>query len=430
MNFEPSAIAVELGARLEAFLQRYLLPYNAAWHRSVQEGVYPPPFLEDLKALAREEGLWNLFLPGLRPDEPGTRLGNLDYAPLAESMGRLPWAAEVFNCSAPDTGNMELLHRFASPAQRQRWLLPLLHGEIRSAFAMSEPDVASSDPTNLQTAVRRTGDGHLVVNGRKWFITGAAHPHCRLLVVMCRNEGEGDGQAGTHARHSMVLVPVEAAGVTIERNIPVLHHHAPEGHCEIVLRDVRVGEDHLLGGWGEGFAMAQARLGPGRVHHCMRTIGQCELALALATQRTLERRAFGRHLADYANVQEWIAESRIEIDQARLLVLRTAWALDAGCDDAAHLRAQVAAIKVVAARLQTRVVDRAMQVFGAMGLSPDTPLAWFWSWGRALHLMDGPDEVHLCTVARHELAVARGRAAESAAWFTTPQQMLTPPRIR
>jgi acyl-CoA dehydrogenase len=428
MDFAPTPHAQALRQRLDAFMQRYLLPYNAAWHRSVQDGVYPPPFLEDLKSLAREEGLWNLFLPGLRADEPGTRMGNLDYAPLAECMGRLPWAAEVFNCSAPDTGNIELLHRFASAAQRAQWLVPLLEGQIRSAFAMSEPDVASSDPTNLQTTVRREGDS-LVLHGRKWFITGAAHPHCQLLIVMCRN-ADADPSAH-HQQHSMVLVPRDAPGVQVLRNISVLHHHAPEGHCEILLQAVRVPASHLLGDWGAGFAMAQARLGPGRVHHCMRSIGQCELALQLAAERTLERQMFGHYESQFSNVQDWLAESRIEIDQARLLVLHTAWLLDQGdAVDVAATRAQVAAIKVVAARLQTRVVDRAMQVFGAMGLSPDTPLAQFWSWGRALHLMDGPDEVHLRSVARHELAQARARAGAGSAWFTTPEQLQAVPHIR
>ncbi|OJX34472.1 MAG: acyl-CoA dehydrogenase [Burkholderiales bacterium 68-12] len=429
MDFAPSARTQALRARLDAFLERYLLPHNPAWHQSVQDGVYPPPFLEDLKALAREEGLWNLFLPGLRADEPGTRLTHLEYAPLAESMGRLPWAAEVFNCSAPDTGNIELLHRFASPAQRAQWLQPLLEGRMRSAFAMSEPDVASSDPTNLQTTVHREGDA-LVLNGRKWFITGAAHPHCRLLIVLCRNAPAEDG-ASPHQQHSMVLVPRDAPGVQVLRNIAVLHHHAPEGHCEILLQDVRVPASHLLGDWGAGFAMAQARLGPGRVHHCMRTIGQCELALQLAAERALERRSFGKYLSEYANVQDWLAESRIEIDQARLLVLQAAWMLDQGAAlPAAAVRAQVAAIKVVAARLQSRVLDRAIQVFGAMGLSPDTPLAQFWTWGRALHFMDGPDEVHLRSVARHELAQARSRLGAGSAWFTTPEQMRAPPRMR
>ncbi|PKO69956.1 MAG: acyl-CoA dehydrogenase [Betaproteobacteria bacterium HGW-Betaproteobacteria-16] len=430
MNFQHSPRAQALQHQLEAFVQRYLLPHNAAWHQAVQQGQYPPPFLEDLKTLAREEGLWNLFLPGLRDDEPGTRLDNLDYAPLAETMGQLHWASEVFNCSAPDTGNIELLHRFATPAQRERWLTPLLDGTIRSAFAMSEPDVASSDPTNLQTTVRREGD-ELVLNGRKWFITGVAHPACRLLIVMARNAPDDTAAPdGQHHQHSMLLVPLDTPGVEVVRNISVVHHHAPEGHCEIVFRQVRVPADHLLGGWGEGFAMAQARLGPGRVHHCMRTIGQCELALALATERALERQTFGKYLADYANVQEWIALSRIEIDQARLLVLRCAWLLDHPADvEPAALRAQVAAIKVVAAGLQTRVVDRAMQIFGAMGLSPDTPLAQFWTWGRALHLLDGPDEVHLRSVARHELARARERMGASSAYFTTPEQLRAPPHI-
>lgn len=424
MNFEYTPTVTALRQRLEAFMDRYLLPYNAAWHRSVAQGVFPPPFLEDLKALAKSEGLWNLFLPGLHDDEPGTRLSNLEYAPLAEVMGRLPWAAEVFNCSAPDTGNMELLHLFATATQKRFWLEPLLDGEIRSAFAMSEPDVASSDPTNLQTRLRHDG-AELVLSGRKWFVTGAAHPRCKLLIVMCRS-GADDGEK--HARHSMLLVPLDTPGVTLERNIAIMQHHTPEGHCEIVFREVRVPVSNLLGEEGAGFTMAQARLGPGRIHHCMRTIGQCELALALMCDRALERQTFGKYLADYANVQEWIAESRLEIDQARLLVLRAAWRIDQGQREQA--RADVAAIKVVAARLQTRVVNRAIQVFGAMGLSPDTPLAYFWTWGRALQLLDGPDEVHLRSVARHELAHARENRGASAAYFTLPEQLLAEPRIR
>ena len=439
MDFSPSPQARQWHQRLQAFMDRYLLPYNAAWHQSVKNGEFPPPFMGDLQALAQEEGLWNLFLPGLRPGEPGSGLSHLDYAPLAETMGRLPWAAEVFNCNAPDSGNMELLHRFANEAQQARWLAPLLRGEIRSAFAMSEPDVASSDPTNLQTTLRADGDDW-VLNGRKWFITGAAHPHCKLLIVMCKNEGPTglDGQeagpawtAGqdAHHQHSMVLGPLDTPGVEVLRNIPVVHHLAPEGHCEILLRQVRIPKDHLLGAWGQGFAMAQARLGPGRVHHCMRTIGQCELALEMATERALERSVFGKHLSDQSNVQDWLAESRLEIDQARLLVLKTAWMLDLGDAPPAELRAQVSGIKVVAARLQTRVVDRAMQVFGAMGLSPDTPLAYFWTWGRAMHLMDGPDEVHLRTLARYELHKARERMGHTTAYFTTPEQMRAVPHV-
>jgi acyl-CoA dehydrogenase len=424
MDFEYSPQVQAWRRRLEDFIERYVLPHNAAWHLSVSQGIFPPPFMDDLKALAKSEGLWNLFLPGLHDDEPGARLTNIEYAPLAEIMGRLPWASEVFNCSAPDTGNMELLHLFATPAQNQRWLRPLLDGEIRSAFAMSEPDVASSDPTNLQTRVRHEDD-ELVLNGRKWFVTGAAHPNCKLLIVMCRS---GDEDVGKHARHSMVLVPIDTPGVTLVRNIAIMQHHSPEGHCEIVFSNVRVPVSNLLGQQGAGFAMAQARLGPGRIHHCMRTIGQCELALALMCERTLERHVFGKYLADFANVQEWIAESRLEIDQSRLLVLRAAWRLDHAELTQAHV--DVSAIKVVAARLQTRVVNRAMQVFGAMGLSPDTPLAYFWTWGRAMQLLDGPDEVHLRTVARHELDQARQCRGATAAYFTLPEQLLAEPRIR
>lgn len=425
MDFEHAPATAERLGALDAFIERYVLPHNPAWQQATQQGRFPA-FMEDLKELARDHGLWNLCLPLLAPGEPGTRLSNLEYAPLAERMGRLPWCAEVFNCNAPDSGNMELLQRHASPAQHERWLEPLLHGRIRSAFAMSEPDVASSDPTNLQTTVRRDGD-ELVIDGRKWFITGAAHPHCRLLIVMCRT-ADGDS-AGRHGGHSLVLVPADAPGVTVVRSIPIMQHEPLEGHCEIVLRGVRVPRDQLLGGWGEAFALAQSRLGPGRVHHCMRTIGQCELALELACERALERRSFGRHLADQSNVQDWLALSRLEIDQARWLVLRVAWGLDRA-EPAQELRPRIAAIKVACAQLQTRVVDRAMQVFGAMGLSPDTPLAWLWTWGRALRFMDGPDEVHLRTIARSELERARSRLGAGAAYFTTPEQLAAPPRIR
>ncbi|MEI7514699.1 MAG: acyl-CoA dehydrogenase family protein [Betaproteobacteria bacterium] len=432
MDFSPSERAQHWLAKADAFFQRYVLPYNPAWHHSVTQGVYPPPFLQDLKALAQEEGLWNLFLPSLLPGEPGTRLSNVDYAPIAELLGRLPWASEVFNCSAPDTGNMELLHLFANPAQKQRWLEPLLAGTMRSAFAMSEPDVASSDPTNLQTSLTPQGEGW-VLNGRKWFITGAAHPNCRLLIVVCRNGAAAPGQADspddTHLQHSVVLVPTDTPGVSLVRNIAMLNHLAPEGHCEIVFKNVHVGKEQLLGLWGHGFAMAQARLGPGRVHHCMRTIGQCELALELACERVLERQAFGKHLADFSNVQDWIADARIDLDLARLRVMQVAWRLDQADSDSQQRKTDIAAIKVVAARLQSRVVDRAMQIFGAMGLSPDTPLAYFWSWGRAMHLMDGPDEVHLRTVTRSELKKARARSGQSGHYFTTPEQMRAPPRI-
>ncbi|MCS7100575.1 MAG: acyl-CoA dehydrogenase family protein [Burkholderiaceae bacterium] len=418
MDFHYGEKTDRLRRHLQDFMERYVLPNHRAWHAQAEQGVYPLALMEDLKALAREEGLWNLFLPSLREDEPGTRLSHLEFAPLAETMGRVPWAAEVFNCSAPDTGNMELLHRCATPQQYERWLKPLLAGEIRSAFAMTEPDVASSDATNIQTVIRRDGE-HYVINGRKWFITGALHPLCRFAIVLGLTDTVG--ARPPHERHSMVIVPLDAPGVRVVRNIPIMHHRSLEGHCEIVFRDVRVPVTNRLGEEGAGFALAQARLGPGRIHHCMRTIGQCELALELMCERALERRAFGRYLADFANVQDWIAESRLEIDQARLLVLRAADRLDREGNRAA--RVDVSAIKVVAARLQTRVLDRAIQVFGAMGLSSDTPLAFLWTWGRALRFVDGPDEVHLRAVARAELQRARQRFGANAGLFTPPQRL-------
>jgi acyl-CoA dehydrogenase len=397
---------------LRLFIEREVLPANNEWHRLADAGTYPLAVVEPLKAKARAAGLWNMFLPGLKADEPGTRLSNLDYAPLAEIMGRLMWASEVFNCNAPDTGNMELLHLAATPAQYEQWLGPLLDGKIRSCFAMTEPDVASSDATNIRTSIRRDGD-HYVINGRKWFITGAAHPNCRIAIVL--GVSDESPEADRHRRHSMVLVPMDTPGLTVVRNIPVMNHRSAEGHCELLLRDVRVPVSNLLGEEGQGFRLAQARLGPGRVHHCMRTIGQCELALELMCERALERRTFGRHLADFANIQDWIADSRIEIDQARLLVLRAAALMDRAGNAAA--RVDVSAIKLVAGRLQTRVVDRAIQVFGAMGLTPDVPLADLWTWGRAIRFADGPDEVHLRTVARAELAKARASRGSTAPYY-------------
>ncbi len=399
MDFAFSPRVQALQAQVQRFMDDLVLPSNRDWQRYADAGYYPSDVVEPLKAQARAAGLWNLFLPDLRDDEPGTRLSNLEYAPLAEIMGRVPWASEVFNCSAPDTGNIELLHLAATPAQARQWMAPLLEGTIRSCFAMSEPDVASSDATNICTRIQRDGDDY-VINGRKWFITGALHPACRLAIVM--GVSNDAIEAPAHQRHSMILVPMDAPGVEIVRNMPVMAHRAIDGHCEMVFRNVRVPATHLLGAEGGGFALAQARLGPGRVHHCMRTIGQCELALELMCERALERMAFGRHLSDFANVQDWIGHSRVEIDQARLLVLRAAWLMDQQGNAAA--RVDVSAIKLVAAQLQTRVLDRAMQIFGAIGLTPDTPLAALWSWGRALRFLDGPDEVHLRTVARHELA--------------------------
>ena len=413
MDFAFSPRVEALRRQLQDFMDAHVVPRHAQWLAEARGGGLPVSFMADLKALAHSEGLWNLFLPGLRDDEPGTRLSNLEYAPLAEIMGRIPWASEVFNCSAPDTGNMELLHLFASPAQRQRWLLPLLAGEIRSAFAMSEPDVASADASNVQTLIRRDGE-HYVLNGRKWFISNACHPQCRLLIVM----GKSAPDADPHRQQSMLLVPFDTPGVQVLRNIPVLNHVSAEGHAEILLREVRVPRDHLLGAEGDGFMMAQARLGPGRVHHCMRAIGMAELALQLLLERCQERRVFGRYLAQYANIGDWIGESRLDIEQARLLVLKTAWMLDPVGARAA--RREIAMIKAQVPRMLCRVVDRAMQVFGAMGLSPDTPLADFYTQGRALRFADGPDEVHLRSLARWELEASARQRGQTAAYLTPP----------
>jgi acyl-CoA dehydrogenase len=419
MNFEWPAETQEMQRTLRRFQVERILPRLGDYERIAAGGAYPSEVIEPLKQQARELGLWNLFLPGLRDDEPGMRLTNMQYAPLAEIMGRVPWAAEVFNCNAPDTGNMELLHLFATPEQRRRWLEPLLEGTIRSCFAMTEPDVASSDATNIATTIRRDG-GSFVINGRKWFTTGAAHPLCRLAIVM--GVTDENTEAPKHRRHSMVLVPLDTPGVRVVRNVPLMHHVAPEGHCEVLFTDVRVPVENLLGEENAGFGLAQARLGPGRVHHCMRTIGQCELAVELMCERALTRRAFGKHLSDFANVQDWIAHSRVEIDQARLLVLQAAWKMDAFGNKAAHL--DVSAIKLVAAQLQTRVVDRAIQVFGAMGLTPDTPLSYLWTWGRAMRFFDGPDEVHLRTIARAELARAREQLGSTAPYYLTDPKEL------
>ncbi len=416
MDFEYSAKVQELQRRIGDFMDAHVIPAIPEWQREVEKGVYPPQVVEDLKALAKSEGLWNLFLPGLDPDEPGTRLSNLEYAPLAEIMGRVFWGSEVFNCNAPDTGNMELLHMFANPAQREQWLDPLLEGKIRSCFSMTEPDVASSDATNIQTSIRREGDEY-VVNGRKWFITGACDPRSKIHIVL----GMTDPDADPHARHSMVLVPRDTPGLEVVRNIPIMHHYAPEGHAEVLYRDVRVPVENLLGEEGKGFAMAQARLGPGRIHHCMRSIGQCELALELMCERALERKTFGKHLHEHGVVAEWIAKSRMEIEQARLLVLKAAWMIDKFGNRAA--RNEVGLIKVVVPRLQTRILNRAIQTFGAMGLTPDTPLAFLWTWGRALQIVDGPDEVHLRTIARHEIKQARETLGRSAVFLTPPERL-------
>ena len=398
MDFEFSEKSQRIQARLKDFIAQNITPRQAEYKRLVvEQGLFPPPFIEELKSKARAEGLWNLFLPGLKPDEPGTQLSNLDYAPCAEIMGRIPWSSEVFNCNAPDTGNMELLHLAANARQKTQWLTPLLEGKIRSAFAMTEIDVASSDATNIRTSIKRAG-ADWVIDGRKWFITNAADPRCKLFIVMGQT---GPERPEPHKRHSMVLVPADSKGLKIIRNPPVMHHVHPEGHCEVLFENVRVPADNLLGEEGGGFALAQARLGPGRIHHCMRSIGACELALELMVARATSRQAFGSPLADHGTIREWIALSRIEIEQARLLVLKAAWLMDRDGNQAA--RREVALIKVIVPRIQVAIANRAMQVFGAAGLTQDTPLADIWSWGRALQIVDGPDEVHLRAIARGEI---------------------------
>jgi acyl-CoA dehydrogenase len=397
-------------------MEAYIMPAIPRYERELAAGSRHPPFLEDLKQLARSEGLWNLFLPGLTADEPGQRLSNLEYAPLAEIMGRVAWASEIFNCSAPDTGNMEILHLFATAEQRERWLKPLLEGTIRSCFAMTEPDVASSDATNIQMSIRRVGEEY-VINGRKWFISGAAHPHCKLAIVM----GVTDPDGPSHRRQSMVLVPLDTPGVKVVRDLPIMNHYSAEGHCELTFRDVHVPVANLILEEGAGFAIAQARLGPGRVHHCMRSIGQCELALELMCDRAAERRTFGVYLHQHGTVAEWIALSRIEIEQARLLVLKAAWLMDRDGPKAAAR--EISMIKALVPRMQTTICDRAIQTFGAMGLSGDTPLAMLWTWGRLLRFADGPDEVHLRSVAKQEMRRSSEHRGASAAYMVPPDHL-------
>lgn len=415
MNFEYSPKSRDMLAKLQDFMDTHVLPANHRFHELANQGIYPLEVIEPLKAKAFEAGLWNLFTPELEDSDPGTRLTNLEYAPLAECMGRVPWSPEVFNCNAPDSGNMEILKQFGTPEQKKRWLEPLMMGELRSVVGLTEPDAASSDLTNLATTITRDGDEY-VINGRKWFSTGAKHPNAKLCIVFGVSDSAPD--ADPHRKHSFILVPMDTPGFEVVRDVAIMHHHAPEGHCEIMMRDVRVPVDAMLGGEGDGFMLAQARLGPGRIHHCMRTIGQCELALELLCERALERQTFGKPIADNANIQDWIAQSRMEIDAARLLMLQTAWKMDQNGAKAARI--DVSAIKVMAARLQTQVVDRAIQVFGAAGITPDTPLSYLWTWGRAMRFLDGPDEVHLKVIARNELKKAKANIGKNMAHFVPP----------
>jgi len=393
MDFAPSAKAEEVSARMWTFMREEVFPAEAeyAQWRAVNDPHAHPPVVERLKASAQKRGLWNLFLPDI------SGLSNLEYAAVAEISGWSPVIApEAINCQAPDTGNMETLHMFATPEQRAQWLEPLLSGEIRSAFAMSEPDVASSDATNITTQMVRDGDDY-VINGRKWWISGAADERCQVFIVM----GKTDESAPTHRQQSMILVPRDAPGLDIERNLPVFGYQDQHGHCEIVFRNVRVPATNMLAGAGDGFMIAQARLGPGRVHHAMRAIGMAERALGLMVDRAKSRVAFGRHLSDQGVVQELIAQSRIDIDQARLLVYKTAWLIDNY--GAKGARTEIAAIKVAAPAMAIAVIDRAIEVFGGAGVSDDTPLAYFYVWARSLRIADGPDVVHRRSIARDEL---------------------------
>jgi acyl-CoA dehydrogenase len=389
--------AQELATRLTAFMDEHIYPHEATFQRQVEHGDrwQPVKIVEELKPKARAAGLWNLFLP---ESEYGAGLTNAEYAPLCEIMGRSPaFAAEVFNCSAPDTGNMEVLVRYGSPEQKRRWLEPLLAGEIRSCYAMTEPDVASSDATNIRSSISRQGDDY-VINGRKWYISGAGDPRCKIGIFM----GKSSPEAARHQQQSMILVPMDTPGVTIRRMLSVFgYDHAPHGHAEITFENVRVPASNLLLGEGRGFEIAQGRLGPGRIHHCMRTIGLAERALETMCRRVLTRTAFGKPLAEQGTIRADIAESRIEIEQARLLTLHAAQLMDTVGNKAA--RREIAMIKIVAPRAALQVLDRAIQAHGAAGVSDDTFLASAWAHTRTIRLADGPDEVHREAIARAEL---------------------------
>jgi len=399
MDFRFDNITGELHEKLTDFMDEEVYPAEPVFVSQVAALEDPwgrPPVMEELKRSARDRGLWNLFLPD---EAHGAGLTNLQYAPLAEITGRSPHLApEALNCAAPDTGNMELLAQFGSPAQQDRWLKPLLEGQIRSAFCMTEPDVASSDATNIATRIERDGDEY-VINGRKWWSSGAMYPGCAVFIVM----GKSDPTAERHKQQSMILVPREAAGVTVQRGMHVFGYTdgSHGGHAEVVFEDVRVPADALIAGEGQGFAIAQARLGPGRIHHCMRLIGMAERALELLCGRVSQRVAFGRPLAEQGVIQEWIAESRVRIEQARLLVLKTAWLMDTVGNKGAH--SEIQSIKIAVPSMAEWVIDKAIQGYGAAGVSQDTPLAALWSQARTLRLADGPDEVHKASLARREL---------------------------
>jgi alkylation response protein AidB-like acyl-CoA dehydrogenase len=400
MEFRHSDKALHWQERLQRFMDDKVLPRSAEYWAQVREDhTRQPPAMEEMKAQAREAGLWNMFLPG----DHGAGLTNLEYAPLAEIMGRHLWSAEVFNCNAPDTGNMEVLHMYGSPEQQERWLKPLMAGEIRSAFLMTEPAVASSDATNIETRIERDGD-HYVINGRKWWSTNMGHPNVAITIVM----GKTDFGAATHQQQSQILVPVDTPGFRVERMLSVFgYDERPIGHAEVVLENVRVPAENLIAGEGRGFEIAQGRLGPGRIHHCMRTIGAAERALDLMVERLLSRTAFRKKIAEHSVWEQRVADARINIEMCRLSVLKAAWMIDQG--GAKNARSEIAQIKVAAPRMALQVIDDAIQAFGGAGVSGDTPLAELYAGVRTLRLADGPDEVHNRTIARLEYAKHGGR---------------------
>ncbi len=398
MDFELSPLAKDYIARVEAFMAKYVIPGEKEYFRQHEafgpEGRWKvPPIMDELKAKAKEEGLWNLFHPD---SKFGAGLSNADYAPLAEIMGRSYIGSEVFNCAAPDTGNMEVLSRYGTEEHQKKWLKPLLDGEIRSAFLMTEPDVASSDATNIETEIKPDGD-HYVINGRKWWSSGAGDPRCKIYIVM----GKTDKSAPRHQQQSMILVAADTPGVTVKRHLPVFgYDDAPHGHMEVELKNVRVPKENILLGEGRGFEIAQGRLGPGRIHHCMRTIGAAERALELMVKRLASREAFGKRVIEHSVWDERIAKARIDIEMNRLLCMKAAWMMDTVGNKVA--KAEIAMIKVAAPTMALKIIDDAIQAYGGAGVSEDTPLAYMYAGQRTLRLADGPDEVHCRAIARME----------------------------
>jgi len=407
MDFNYSHKTQEMQSRLNAFMAEHVYPAEPQYYKDIAANTAagkrwtPVQIIESLKPKARDAGLWNLFLP---TSDRGAGLTNQEYAPLAEIMGAVPWSSEVFNCSAPDTGNMEVLERYGTQEHKDRWLKPLLAGEIRSAFAMTEPAVASSDATNIEASIQRQGDEY-VINGRKWWTSGAGDPRCKIYIFM----GKTDPEAPRHSQQSMILVPSDAVGITVTRPLSVFgYDDAPHGHMEVDFQDVRVPATHMLLGEGRGFEIAQGRLGPGRIHHCMRLIGVAVRALKLMCERAVSRTAFGKTVAQQGVTQERIAEARCMIDQARLLTLKAAWMMDMAGNKSA--KAEIAMIKVVAPNMACQVIDWAMQVHGGAGMCQDFPLAYFYSMSRTLRFADGPDEVHRNAIAKLELGKLRSAA--------------------